>query len=48
MEPTAVETSGAEAKNERIFVSPLAKKLATDKGVDLSKVTGSGENGAYC
>lgn len=30
---------------ERIFASPLAKKLAEDKGIDLSDVEGSGENG---
>lgn len=29
----------------RIFVSPLAKKLAEDKGINLSQVSGSGENG---
>ncbi|MCF4102223.1 pyruvate dehydrogenase complex dihydrolipoamide acetyltransferase [Gillisia sp. M10.2A] len=29
----------------RIFISPLAKKMAEDKGIDLSEVTGSGENG---
>ncbi len=29
----------------RIFVSPLAKKMAEDKGIDLSAVKGSGENG---
>lgn len=29
----------------RLFVSPLAKKMAEDKGIDLSQVTGSGENG---
>ncbi len=29
----------------RIFASPLAKKMAEDKGIDLSKVEGSGENG---
>ena len=29
----------------RIFVSPLAKKMAEDKGIDLSEVKGSGENG---
>ena len=28
----------------RIFASPLAKKMAEDKGIDLSKVKGSGEN----
>ena len=30
---------------ERIFVSPLAKKMAEDKGIALNKVSGSGENG---
>ena len=31
--------------NERIKASPLAKKLAADKGIDLKKVNGSGDNG---
>ena len=31
--------------NKRIFASPLAKKMADDKGFDLSKIKGSGENG---
>lgn len=30
---------------ERIFASPLAKKLAEDKNIDLNDVQGSGENG---
>jgi pyruvate dehydrogenase E2 component (dihydrolipoamide acetyltransferase) len=29
----------------RIIASPLAKKLASDKGIDLSKLQGSGDNG---
>lgn len=29
----------------RVFVSPLAKKMATEKGINLSQVSGSGENG---
>jgi pyruvate dehydrogenase E2 component (dihydrolipoamide acetyltransferase) len=29
----------------RIFVSPLAKKMAADKDIDLNQVQGSGENG---
>ena len=29
----------------RIFASPLAKKLASDKGIDLKYVKGSGDNG---
>ncbi|WP_296386109.1 pyruvate dehydrogenase complex dihydrolipoamide acetyltransferase [Winogradskyella sp.] len=31
--------------NGRIFVSPLAKKMAKEKGINLSQVKGSGENG---
>ncbi len=35
-----------EVVNEgRIFASPLAKKLAADKGIDLKFVKGSGDNG---
>ena len=30
---------------ERIFASPLAKKIAADKGIDLASVSGSGDNG---
>ncbi len=30
---------------ERVKASPLAKKLAADKGIDLKKVNGSGDNG---
>jgi len=29
----------------RIFASPLAKKMAEEKGINLSQVNGSGENG---
>jgi len=31
--------------NGRVFVSPLAKKMAEEKGINLSQVKGSGENG---
>ncbi|MFT6981958.1 MAG: pyruvate dehydrogenase E2 component (dihydrolipoamide acetyltransferase) [Crocinitomicaceae bacterium] len=31
--------------NGRVFASPLAKKMANDKGIDLSTVGGTGENG---
>ena len=31
--------------NDRIFASPLAKQIAKDKGIQLSQVKGSGENG---
>lgn len=38
--PTAVLSS-----NGRVFVSPLAKKMADEKGINLSQVKGTGENG---
>ena len=39
-------TSGVVASSsERIFVSPLAKKIAQDKGINLSEIKGTGENG---
>lgn len=33
------------ASNGRLFVSPLAKKMAEEKGIDLQLVKGTGENG---
>lgn len=42
-EPAA--TTADVNSNERIKASPLAKKLAADKGIDLKKVNGSGDNG---
>ncbi len=38
------EASSA-APNGRVFISPLAKKLAEEKGINVSQVKGSGENG---
>ena len=35
----------ATATNGRVKASPLAKKLAADKGIDISKVNGSGDGG---
>jgi pyruvate dehydrogenase E2 component (dihydrolipoamide acetyltransferase) len=43
-EPQETSNSSAET-SERIKASPLAKKLAADKGIDLKKVSGSGDNG---
>jgi pyruvate dehydrogenase E2 component (dihydrolipoamide acetyltransferase) len=34
-----------EPNDERIIVSPLAKRIAADKGIDLAQVKGSGPNG---
>ncbi|MEZ5015636.1 MAG: pyruvate dehydrogenase complex dihydrolipoamide acetyltransferase [Flavipsychrobacter sp.] len=39
---TTVTTSNTD---DRIKASPLAKKLASEKGIDISKVTGTGDNG---
>ena len=38
---SAVETSS----NGRLFISPLAKKMAEEKGFNVSQIQGSGENG---
>jgi len=38
------ETSETNSK-ERIFVSPLAKKIALEKNIDLKNIIGSGDNG---
>ncbi|HEX8563285.1 MAG TPA: pyruvate dehydrogenase complex dihydrolipoamide acetyltransferase [Flavobacterium sp.] len=34
-----------ESEGKRIFISPLAKKIAAEKGINISQVKGSGENG---
>ena len=41
----ATQASEVTSSNTRIFASPLAKKLAKEKGLDLSTVKGSGEHG---
>ncbi len=43
-EPKA-ETPVVNSTNGRIFISPLAKKIAEEKGIPLHQVQGSGENG---
>ena len=42
---TTDKSHSTPATNGRIFASPLAKKIAAEKGIDLSQVQGSGENG---
>lgn len=42
---TAAATSVSNSSDERIKISPLAKKLAEDKGLPLTQIAGSGENG---
>ena len=43
--PKAASTSTSTSTGGRIFVSPLAKKIAEEKGINLAQVKGSGENG---
>ena len=42
---TTAQVETSNTSTGRIFVSPLAKKMAEDKGITLSLVKGSGENG---
>jgi pyruvate dehydrogenase E2 component (dihydrolipoamide acetyltransferase) len=43
---TAVSPASTQVVNEgRIFASPLAKKIAKEKGIDLKYVQGTGEHG---
>ncbi len=35
----------SQSNNDRIFASPLAKRIAENNGVDLSKIAGTGPNG---
>ncbi|MGQ2977291.1 MAG: pyruvate dehydrogenase complex dihydrolipoamide acetyltransferase [Sphingopyxis sp.] len=43
--PTAPASAGATDKGDRIKASPLAKRLAAERGIDLSTVTGTGPGG---
>ena len=42
---TTAKTSASTSDSSRIFVSPLAKKMAEEKGINISQVKGSGEHG---
>ncbi|MBL7719045.1 MAG: pyruvate dehydrogenase complex dihydrolipoamide acetyltransferase [Flavipsychrobacter sp.] len=43
--PTQAATQSATSSDERVKASPLAKKLAEEKGIDLLAVKGSGPDG---
>lgn len=43
--PKAETSTNTTNSTGRIAISPLAKKIAKDKGIDLSQVQGTGENG---
>lgn len=38
--PVSAPAPAAAARKGRVFASPLAKKLASEKGIDLTQVTG--------
>jgi pyruvate dehydrogenase E2 component (dihydrolipoamide acetyltransferase) len=42
---TSNNQNSTQNSTDRVFASPLAKKIAQDKGINLSQVKGSGENG---
>ncbi|SFE33048.1 pyruvate dehydrogenase E2 component (dihydrolipoamide acetyltransferase) [Sulfitobacter brevis] len=45
-ESSATKASAAPQKDgERIFATPLARRIAADKGLDLSRIKGSGPHG---
>ncbi len=44
-EPAKAAEAEASASNGRVKASPLAKKLAKDKGYDISSIEGSGDQG---
>ncbi|RJE80674.1 pyruvate dehydrogenase complex dihydrolipoamide acetyltransferase [Paracoccus sp. JM45] len=43
--PAKAAAPAAKADGTRIFASPLARRIAADKGLDLSTITGSGPRG---
>ncbi|WP_417195447.1 pyruvate dehydrogenase complex dihydrolipoamide acetyltransferase [Bizionia sp.] len=38
-------SSSTSNSSGRVFISPLAKKMAEERGIDISQITGSAENG---
>jgi len=43
--PTSAPASAPKQDGTRVFASPLARRIAADKGLDLSQVTGTGPHG---
>uniref|UniRef100_A0A3P9KFP1 Dihydrolipoamide acetyltransferase component of pyruvate dehydrogenase complex n=1 Tax=Oryzias latipes TaxID=8090 RepID=A0A3P9KFP1_ORYLA len=43
--PSSAAAAPAAPRKGRVFASPLAKKLAAEKGIDLAQVSGSGPDG---
>jgi pyruvate dehydrogenase E2 component (dihydrolipoamide acetyltransferase) len=45
IKPQSIVSEAQLDKNERIFATPLARRIADQKGIDLHQVTGSGPQG---
>uniref|UniRef100_A0A8C2IP41 Acetyltransferase component of pyruvate dehydrogenase complex n=1 Tax=Cyprinus carpio TaxID=7962 RepID=A0A8C2IP41_CYPCA len=43
--PAAAPAAPAAPRKGRVYASPLAKKLAAEKGIDIAQVTGTGPDG---
>jgi len=43
--PTQGQMASSHGEGDRVLASPLAKKMAQDKGININDVNGSGENG---
>ncbi|MDE3120215.1 MAG: 2-oxo acid dehydrogenase subunit E2, partial [Paracoccaceae bacterium] len=43
--PAAPAPAAPTANGQRVFASPLARRIAADKGLDLTKIAGSGPHG---
>jgi len=43
--PVAAPVAATSNTSDRVFASPLAKKLASERGIDIQAVAGTGENG---
>jgi len=43
--PPAAPAARAESTGNRVFASPLARRLAKDAGIDVSRISGSGPHG---
>lgn len=43
--PVATPEPSAPGTSERVFASPLARRIAADKGLNLQQITGSGPHG---
>ncbi|MBS1051253.1 pyruvate dehydrogenase complex dihydrolipoamide acetyltransferase [Gluconobacter japonicus] len=43
--PASAKAASKEESSERIFVSPLAKRMAKDRGIALGSLNGTGPNG---